>query len=78
MSHDTHHKDDNKPGSSFTSSIWFMLLLAFLFVSAVNFVEIMGHDEGSHGTEQHDEHATSEHHGAESHGDEHGHEEGHH
>lgn len=78
MSHDTHHKDDNKPGSSFTSSIWFMLLLAFLFVSAVNFVEIMGHDEGGHGTEQHDEHATSEHHGAESHGEEHGHEEGHH
>lgn len=64
MSHDTHHKvEDKKPGSSFTSSIWFMLIMAGLFIAAVNFVGVMSHDEGGHGEEAHGtEHAAPAHH----------------
>ncbi|MCB9046385.1 MAG: hypothetical protein H6550_09615 [Chitinophagales bacterium] len=73
MSHDTHHAPaDSKPGSSFISSIWFMLLLAGLFVAAVNFVEIMGHDDGGHG-EHATEHAAPAHHDADADHEAHGH-----
>lgn len=58
MSHDTHNTSDNKPGSSLTSSVWFMLILAFVFIAAVNFVDVMGHDDGGHGDAGHDDHAT--------------------
>mgnify|MGYP000011431633 CR=1 FL=1 len=81
MSHDTHStKADNRPGSSFTSSIWFMLILAGLFICAVNFVEVMSHDDGGHGEGGHaTEHAAPHGHdgGHDAHGDEH-HEEAHH
>ena len=46
--HDTHHNKDNKPGSSFTSAFWLIIILAGLFIAAVNFVNVMGHDEGGH------------------------------
>ncbi len=70
MSHDSHaahHTEpkNSRPGSSFTSSIWFMLLLALLFIASVNFVKVMSHDDGGHGTE----------HAAPAHGD--GHDAGH-
>lgn len=61
MSHDTHathHTDDGRPGSSFTSAIWFTILMAFLFIAATNFVKVMSHDDGGHGSAGHDtEHA---------------------
>lgn len=73
MSHDTHHHAapvDNRPGSSFTSSIWFVLLLAGLFIAAINFVDVMSHSDGghdAHGTEHtapaHDAHAGGDDHG---------------
>lgn len=82
MSHDTHTTPvDNKPGSSFTSSIWFMLIIAGLFVAAVNFVNVMNHDDGGHGEEGHATEHAAPHHSQdashEGHGDEH-HEEAHH
>jgi len=46
MSHETHHQTDNKPGSSYTAAFWFVLILVGLFIAAVNFVNVMGHDEG--------------------------------
>lgn len=83
MSHDSHaaHHTENKnakPGSSFTSSIWFMIILAFLFISAVNFVQVMSHDDGGHGDAGHGtEHAAPAHNDghAEGHGDAEHHEE---
>lgn len=82
MSHDTHQTEDNKPGSSPASAIWFMIILAFVFISAVNFVEVMGHDDSGHGDAGHaTEHAAPAH-GEDAHGGhgeaEHGHEEAHH
>jgi hypothetical protein len=53
--HDTHHQAaETKPTTSFRSSVWFMIILAGLFVAAVNFVNVMSHDEG----EGHGEHGT--------------------
>lgn len=90
MSHDTHKADDNKPGSSLTSAVWFMIILAFLYISAVNFIDVMSHDDGGHVTEAHGtEHAAPAPHGEEAHdthapadhgheADEHGHDEAHH
>lgn len=55
MSHDTHHDAhhhapvDTKPTTSFTASFWFVIILAGLFIAAVNFVGVMSHDsEGGH------------------------------
>jgi hypothetical protein len=45
MSHETHHPVDNRPGTSFKSSFWFVIILVGLFIAAVNFVNVMGHDE---------------------------------
>ena len=79
MSHDTHHvKADSRPGSSFTSSIWFMLILAFLFISAINFIGVMSKDDGGHGEKAHGtEHAAPAHqeagHEAPAHGEGDGH-----
>lgn len=88
MSHDTQQSNSKNPGSSVTSSVWFMIILAFVFIAAVNFVNIMSHDDGGHGAGGHaTEHAATEHHEATSHdnmmeehheAEEHGHEEGHH
>jgi len=47
MSHETHHHTtDNTPKTSYNSAFWFVLILAGLFIAAVNFVNVMGHDEG--------------------------------
>lgn len=46
MSHETHHPSDKTPKTSSSSAFWFVLILAGLFVAAVNFVNVMGHDEG--------------------------------
>lgn len=91
MSHDTNNTESKSIKSSYGSSILFMLLIAFLFISAVNFVEIMSHEDGGHGEEHTTEHAApahhdgghdamhaDEHHGEDHHDEDHGSHEEHH
>lgn len=77
MSHDTHaahqtEHTDSRPGSSFTSAIWFTILMAFLFIAAANFVKVMSHDDGGHDTGHaapaHDDHGASGHNEGDGHG----------
>lgn len=53
MSHDSHSApaaDTNmKPTTSFRSSFWLIVILAGLFIAAVNFASVMSHDDGGHG-----------------------------
>lgn len=60
MSHETIHTTNanKKISTSFYSSFWFVVLLAGLFVAAVNFVRVMSHDDGGHGSG----HSTEAHH----------------
>jgi hypothetical protein len=60
MSHDTHqHTDAKGPKTPLGSAFWFVLVLVFLFIAAVNFVNVMSHDEGEgHGTATHEAAAT--------------------
>lgn len=79
MSHEsnhdtTHHSDENKPKIALPSAFWFVLILAGLFIAAVNFVSVMGHDDGGHG----DAHAPAAHHQDASHGSEEHHDGNHH
>lgn len=56
MGHDTHHSTpaETRPTASFRSSFWLVVILAGLFVAAVNFISVMGHDEeGGHATTEH-------------------------
>ena len=67
MSHDTHHTheahhenavQEKKSKTALRSSFWFVLILAGLFIAALNFVKVMGSDDGgghgaSHATEAH-------------------------
>lgn len=58
MSHETHHQTETKPVVSFKSSFWFVAILAGLFIGAVNFISVMGHDdekghEEAHATQMH-------------------------
>ena len=47
MSHDTHqHTEAKGPKTPLGSAFWFVLVLVFLFIGAVNFVNVMGKDEG--------------------------------
>lgn len=48
MSHETHHHTDNQTGSSSGAAFWFVLILVGLFIGAINFVNVMGHDEEGH------------------------------
>jgi hypothetical protein len=55
MGHDNHSTPaDNKPKAPFRAAFWLIVILAGLFVAAVNFITVMSHDDGGHG-------ATSEH-----------------
>lgn len=60
MAHDTHHDTNHassemkKSATSYRSAFWFVIILVGLFIAAVNFVNVMGHDEG----EGHEGHAT--------------------
>lgn len=53
--HDNHSNADARPTTSFRSAYWFVIVLVFLFVAAVNFVSVMSNDEeaghGEHHTE---------------------------
>lgn len=68
MAHETHHDAhahhapaDTRPTSSYRAAYWFVIILAGLFIAAVNFVGVMSHDEGGHGG--HDTEAPSAQHG---------------
>ncbi len=65
MSHESHHGTahhpaENKSRIALNSAFWFVLILAGLFIAAVNFVAVMSHDDGGHG----DAHAPASHHDA--------------
>lgn len=49
MSHETHQPIDKKQVISMKSSFWFVLIIAGLFIAAVNFVSAMSHNEEGHG-----------------------------
>jgi len=51
MSHES-HQNTEKRSRALTDSFWFVLILAGLFIAAVNFIHVMSHDEGGH--EAHD------------------------
>jgi hypothetical protein len=52
--HEADHHAEPKSKTSFRASFWFVIILVGLFIGAVNFVGVMGHDEGGHeATEQH-------------------------
>lgn len=55
MAHETTHhgNSDNNPGNALKSSFWFVLILAGLFVGAINFVGAMGSTEEGHASEGH-------------------------
>ncbi|HRO43123.1 MAG TPA: hypothetical protein PL009_09835 [Flavipsychrobacter sp.] len=47
MSHETHHSHtEASPKISYSAAFWFVLIMVGLFLGAVNFVNVMGHDEG--------------------------------
>lgn len=58
MAHDTHHTATNTSKVPSISSFWLILILAGVFVAAVNFVNVMSHDDGGHGEESHAPSAT--------------------
>src|ERR1044071_6189905 len=53
--HEGEHHAEPKSKTSFSASFWFVLILVGLFIASVNFVSVMGHEEGGHeaATEQH-------------------------
>jgi hypothetical protein len=60
MAHETHHhSSDNQPRTAISSSFWFVLILAGLFIAAVNFVRSSSSGHDDHGT-GHGQHETME------------------
>jgi len=56
--HSTTNKTRFKEGKA---GMWFFFVIAVVFVAAVNFVNVMSHDDGSgHGAEAHNTSATHE------------------
>lgn len=71
MSHDSHHEEHHQEGPeiditkskpAFTASFWFMLILAGLFIAALNFINVMSQPEEGHGG-GHDTHTEATHEG---------------
>ena len=59
--HDTtHHAHNEEPRSksSFIASFWFVVILVGLFIAALNFINVMGHDDEGHGGHATHENAT--------------------
>lgn len=50
MSHDTHHghSTENKTIISFKNAFWLVTILVFLFVAALNFVQVESRPEAEH------------------------------
>ena len=42
MSHQSHQATGNKPGFSFMAAFWVVLIVAGVFICAVNFIKVMG------------------------------------
>jgi len=53
MSHETHQSTDKKQVTSVKSSFWFVLIIAGLFIAAVNFISAMSHTDEGHGDAAH-------------------------
>jgi len=57
--HGNHHnaetEDRKKSKSSFSSSFWFVFILAGLFIASLNFIKVMSHGEEAHATATHTE-----------------------
>lgn len=72
MSHEAHHEehhegpqiDIKKSKSAFTASFWFMLILACVFIAALNFVSVMSQPEEGHGGGHEGTHSEAPAHGA--------------
>lgn len=67
MAQEIHSHTDNSSKTSYTSAFWFVLILAGLFIGVINFVNVMGHDEGEAHDATHDintEQATQHHSGS--------------
>jgi len=66
MAHETHHETSNgtekKSKTSMSASFWFVLILAGLFIAAVNFVNVVSHEpeEGEGAKTEHMHEANSE------------------
>jgi hypothetical protein len=62
MAHETHHETshgtEKKSKTSMSASFWFVLILAGLFIAAVNFVNVMGseHEAGEKTEHAHEAH----------------------
>ena len=57
--HDADHSGEIKSKTAFKSSFWFVIILVGLFIAALNFINVMGHqeDHGAHGAKPgHDTH----------------------
>jgi len=63
MAHETHHETshstEKKSKTSMSASFWFVLILAGLFIAAVNFVNVTGneHEEGEKTEQMHEAHS---------------------
>jgi hypothetical protein len=48
LHHDGDHHAEPKSKTSFRASFWLVLILVGLFIAALNFISVMGHEEGGH------------------------------
>ena len=52
--HEAHEKEPRSK-TAFTASFWFVIILVGLFIAALNFINVMGHDdEEGHGEAKHE------------------------
>src|ERR1043165_4126782 len=60
MSHDTHnaHSTENKTIISFKNSFWLVIILVFLFIAALNFIQVESAGEDEHGGHEATTHET--------------------
>lgn len=67
MSHDTHHSHnkENKTIISFKNSFWLVIILVFLFIAALNFIQVEsageGEGHGGHEATTHEGHKAAGH-----------------
>src|SRR5262245_3052804 len=67
MAHETHHETSNgtekKSKTSMSASFWFVLILAGLFIAAVNFINVVSneHEEGEKTEQSHEAHSEAAH-----------------
>ena len=52
--HHDSHSDEIKSKTAFKSSFWFVIILVGLFIAALNFINVMGSEEGHHGAAGHE------------------------